>query len=226
MFPFLFAIFNDTWVLTNATGIPTGQLGITQLLPNHGGTSGQVTVRVIGSGFQSGASVKLTGSRATSRHKHNSCGRIPADHDLRSYRGRTGSRTVVVTNLDNSTVSLPSGFTVEQGGVAQFWVDIIGRDKIRIGREQTFYVSFGNRGNLDVSAVPIWIQVPRNVSIKLVSDWPPHYLDSQHRLSFRSLQRFLLCMDPSKRVWRIPIRWWLGTGPSFLFGFVRSLLIP
>ena len=59
-----------------------------------------------------------------------------------------GLRTVVITNPDNTSVTLPLAFTVEEGGVPQIWVDIVGRDKIRIGREQTYYVVVGNSGNV------------------------------------------------------------------------------
>ena len=54
-----FAIFNDTWVLTNANGL-SGALSISQTLPDHGGDGGTVTVRLVGSGFQAGATVTMS----------------------------------------------------------------------------------------------------------------------------------------------------------------------
>src|SRR5262245_33893218 len=53
--------FNDLWILTNANGIPGGGLNNEQVLPNHGGNAGAVTATIVGTGFQPGATVKLTG---------------------------------------------------------------------------------------------------------------------------------------------------------------------
>ena len=72
-----------------------------------------------------------------------------------------GLRTVVITNPDNSSISIPSGFTVEQGGAPELWVDIIGLDKIRIGREQTYYLVYGNRGNVDGLGLTLSVSFPK-----------------------------------------------------------------
>ncbi len=73
---------------------------------------------------------------------------------------------VVVTNPDGEQFTLPEGFTIEEGRAAQPWVDIIGRDTIRVGREQTFHIIYGNRGNVDAVGVPLWIAgIPKNAVI-------------------------------------------------------------
>jgi hypothetical protein len=107
----------DLWVLTSANGLVSAAVQITGLLPTNGGNSGQVSSQVIGSGFQAGATVKLTGLGAdligTSTSVLNSTyltttfnlvGTVP------------GARNLVIINPDNSSVTLVGGFTVAAGG--------------------------------------------------------------------------------------------------------------
>ena len=139
-------LLSDLWLLTAADGILTSQLGIVQSLPNHGGNAGTVTVQIIGSGFQNGATVKLIGSGTDILGNNTivlSATVLTATFDL--IGATTGVRDLVVTNPDNSSVSLPSAFTVEQGGSPNVSVDIIGRNAIRFGGKQTYYIVYGNR---------------------------------------------------------------------------------
>jgi hypothetical protein len=53
-------VANETWVLSDANGVPATQLKIDAVLPNHGG-QGAVTLQIVGGGFQQGSTVKLTG---------------------------------------------------------------------------------------------------------------------------------------------------------------------
>ncbi len=164
----------DVWVLLNADGVVPAPLGLVQSLPNIGGNAGQVTVRVIGSGFQSGASLKLTGLGPDILGTNTAVSDASVLTTTFNLRGVTpGTRTVVVTKLDDTAASLPSGFRVEQGGAPQIWVDIIGRDRVRIGRAQTFYVSYGNRGNIDAAGVPLWIQAPEALQLTPSFDVEP-----------------------------------------------------
>ena len=156
---------NDVWVLLNANGIASSQLGLVQSLPNVGGNAGQVTVRIIGSGFQSGASVKLTGVGSDILGTNTTVANASVLTTTFNLTGTTpGSRTLVVANLDNTTASLPSGFTVEQGGAPQLWVNVLGRDRTRIGGAQTFYISYGNRGNVDAFGAHLVVTFPSSLT--------------------------------------------------------------
>lgn len=160
---------NDSWILTNANGIVGSEVSVMQAIPNHGGNAGTVTAQIIGSGFQSGATVKLTGLGpiivgANTTVPNTSV--LTATFDLTG--AVTGVRDLFVTNPDGTTAIFTGGFTVEKGGAAQNWVNIVGRDKIRIGAQQIFYVMYGNRGNVDAAVVPLWVQVPSNVQISAV----------------------------------------------------------
>ena len=146
--------------LAVATPIPASQLGVQFVQPTKGGNAGVVTMQVVGNGFQSGAVLKLTGLGADILGTNTSVPNasvLTTTFDL--HGASPGVRNVVVTNPDNTSISLPAAFTVEQGGAPQLWVDIIGRDKIRIGREQTYYITYGNRGAL--TQVRISMRLPQ-----------------------------------------------------------------
>jgi hypothetical protein len=86
-------------------------------------------------------------------------------------------RTLTVTNDDNTSVSLPNGFTVERGGASDVWIDIVGRDRIRVEQAQTFYVTYGNRGTQDAYDIPVFVTIPNGVDFSiggpLVAGFPP-----------------------------------------------------
>jgi len=147
---------------------PTGHLGgksfVTKIfdsttfsveatMANRGGNSGEVSVAILGKVFRPGVTVKLKTTNqpdiaGTSLAVINSA-KMTATFDLRG--AAPGSRDVVVTAPDGSTATLRDGFTIEQGGAPQPWGQIIGRN-IRVGREQTYQIVIGNRGNVDMDA--------------------------------------------------------------------------
>jgi len=140
----------------------------TAVAPNHGGNAGSVTIQVIGGNFQPGAQLKLTGigpdivgSMATTA----SASAIAATFNLRG--AAVGPRNVVVVNPDNSTSILANTFTVEQGGTTQIWTEIVGKNLIRFGREQGFFITYGNRGNVDALGVHLTFMVPAAVASSL-----------------------------------------------------------
>jgi 6-phosphogluconolactonase (cycloisomerase 2 family) len=120
------------------------------VIPNQGGNTGNVTVQVTGSGFETGASVMLTGPGAAIVGTATSVSSSSFLTTTFTMVGAPpGPRTVVVTNPDNTLVSLPAGFTIEQGGAAVLSMEIIGRNQIRVGQSQTFYLVVSNSGNVD-----------------------------------------------------------------------------
>src|ERR1051326_3349904 len=144
------------------------------VFPNHGGNAGSVTSTIFGSGFQPAATVKLTGLGADIVGTNTTVANASVLTTTFNLSGATpGARTVVVTNADNTSVTLPGGFTVEQGGAPQIWVDIIGRDKIRIGSEQAYYIVVGNSGNLNVYDAMVFINVPSGLTVSVNNLLPP-----------------------------------------------------
>jgi hypothetical protein len=137
---------------------------VTEVVPNHGGNAGLVTVQVIGGNFQQGAQLKLTGigqDISGSVVPTVSPTVTAATFDLRN--AAVGLRNLVINNPDGSIVEEPAAFTIEDGGGPQIWVDVVGLDRIRVGRRQNTYIVVGNSGNVDAAAVPVWFSVPSDV---------------------------------------------------------------
>ncbi|HEY3742649.1 MAG TPA: hypothetical protein VGL53_22530, partial [Bryobacteraceae bacterium] len=195
---------NDVWVLLNADGIVPSSLGLVQSLPNVGGNAGQVTVLVIGSGFQNGAGIKLTGTGIEIFGANTtviSTSVLTTTFDL---TGATpGTRTVVVANPDQSSISLSSGFTIEQGGSPQISVDIIGRSALRLGAPQTFYLAVKNSGNLNASSVAASVGIAAPTSVQ-ASDADP-LLDAYSSTTVGQVQSFIIPTLAAGTTQSIPI---------------------
>jgi uncharacterized repeat protein (TIGR01451 family)/CSLREA domain-containing protein len=156
-----------TATLATAAPRPSG------ITPNRGGNTGSVRVTINGGNLDATAKVKLSrsgvpdilGADVAPGHE----GSLRATFDL---AGRAaGIYNLTVTNADGRTLNLPNAFTVESGGSANVWVELVARTRIRIAREQSFFVNYGNRGNVDAYAVPLWIAgIPRNATVKFGFD--------------------------------------------------------
>ena len=125
---------------------------ITSLSIDRGGNTGFVTVEMKGGWLDSNATVSLTRSDYED---------IIAQNVYGSANGTTLTATfnltdkepekwnLVVTNPDGRNATAPSLFIIEEGGEPEFWMEIIGREKIRAGREQTYIVRYGNSGTIN-----------------------------------------------------------------------------
>jgi len=159
-------VANETWVLSDANGIRVSQLKIDAVQPNHGG-QGTVTAQVVGGGFQSGATVKLTGLGSDIVGTNTTVPNLSIITTTFNLTGATpGARTVVITNPDNTSVILPVGFTVEQGGVPEISVQIIGRDRIRFATEQTYYLEVVNTGSIDSPPGLALLEIPSTLGFQ------------------------------------------------------------
>jgi hypothetical protein len=150
--------------------LDTHALSITAVVSNKGGNTGAVSASILGGGFRPGANVTLSADGqpdiAGRNPKLVDASSLTATFDL---SGATpGKRDVVVTLPDGSAATLRDGFTVEDGGGARVWVDVIGRDAIRVGRPQAFNIVYGNTGNIDAVGVPLWIGgIPSDADVDL-----------------------------------------------------------
>ena len=85
----------------------------------------------------------------------NLIGRAPGVYDVR-------------VRQQAATVTLDHALTIEEGGGPQVWVDLVGRDTIRIGRAYKYEVTYGNKGNVDAVSGLVFISgVPRNAQVEL-----------------------------------------------------------
>jgi uncharacterized repeat protein (TIGR01451 family) len=136
--------------------------------PTSGGNTGTVTITIVGENFDPHAEVRLrkageadivaTGVSVSSDGTH-----LTATFDLHGTQpggAHPGQYDVVVTNPDGQTTTLPAGFEVVQGGGAKLWVEIVGRDEVRAGRETVYEIRYGNSGNTDIVDAVVGIEFP------------------------------------------------------------------
>ena len=141
---------------------------VTEVLPDQGGNAGTVTVQILGGDLQAGAQVKLTGlgpdiagtviTTATT---------AVATVRFNLQGAAVGARNVVVTNPDNTSVTLPEAFMIVQGGTPQLSASIVGFNAIWIGRAQAFLISYRNSGNVDALGTHLIVTFPTSVASSL-----------------------------------------------------------
>lgn len=157
--------FNDSWILAGANGVTSAQVAVSQLFPNHGGNAGSITVQVIGSGFQGGATVKLTGFGSDIIATNVTVPNTSVLTAMFSLSGvAPGPGNVVVTNPDGTAATMVGGFTVESGGASKISVSILGRNALRLAFPQTFYLVLNDSGNLDASSFAASVGILATVS--------------------------------------------------------------
>jgi Concanavalin A-like lectin/glucanases superfamily len=136
-----------------------------RIVPDHGGDTGTVTARIFGNGFQEGATVKLLRDGQPDivgrSVRVDDSSTIVTTFDLVGVE--RGSWDVVVTNPDGVAFTVPGGFTVEAGLVPGLWVDVLGLNAIRRGRQQTFYIISGNNSNTDAYDNLLEIRIPSEI---------------------------------------------------------------
>jgi hypothetical protein len=147
---------------------------ISSLTPSIGGNTGTVTMSILGAGFHSGATVRLEGATT-----------VPAVTVVVGYLGSTigatfdltsapvGAYAVVITNPGGSTTSMPNAFLVQQGGAPSLSLSIVGLDVMRPSIPYEYDVVYHNTGNVDAYLVPVWIEVPGNLSWKIIPELAP-----------------------------------------------------
>ncbi len=163
----------QTIAINGSTLTTIASPSITSISPDKGGNAGNVTVTIKGNYLDPKAEVKLVkGSEeiiATGVSGSNNGNSINATFDL---VGKTpGISDLVVTNPGSGTVISSNAFTIEEGGEAKLWVDIVGRDTIRVGREQTYWIRYGNSGNINAIYPYIVLMFPKDVEYKIVGDF-------------------------------------------------------
>jgi len=147
-------------------------VSLSAVLPKRAGNTSSIQASLVlirGNGFVSGAKVKLTRTGQTdivgNPVTFDGSSELVTNLDL---KGRaTGTWDVVVTNPDGTTATLPGGFTIEEGGAPQLWSDVIGRPVLRPGFPGTFYLYYGNRGNVDAVGVSLVLAIPSNLDFGL-----------------------------------------------------------
>jgi hypothetical protein len=136
---------------------------ITDFTPVNGGTHGPVTVMVKGGCFDPDASVCLTRPDhaavcASAVNGADDGHTLTATFNLSATD--PGEWTLAVTNPGLPAATAPMPFAVETGGEPQLWAEIVGREQLRVGRWQTYFVRYGNSGTVDTHDVLLLLTIP------------------------------------------------------------------
>jgi len=143
-------------------------LTISSIQPREGGNGGSLIAVVHGSGFQSGATVKLVrNGQADIEGTPASIGEggqiALTTFDLAGKA--LGAWDVVVTNPDATTATSGGVFEVATPRAPDLWIDIIGRHVARAGRPARYLLLYGNRGNTDAFAVPLLFGAAESLTV-------------------------------------------------------------
>jgi hypothetical protein len=162
--------YGDAFVTKIAETTAPASLSLSALQPDRGSNTGFVTVTLHGTAFANGATVKLVAAGqpdiSATIAKVNQSGTVArARFNLDGQA--MGKRDVVIVNPDNTSSTRVAAFNIEAGGAPQIWVDILGRSALRPSQSQTYYIAYGNRGNVDVALLPIFIAMSKNAEYEL-----------------------------------------------------------
>jgi hypothetical protein len=146
---------------------------ITNFTPDKGGTAGPVTVNINGQCLDAQSTVYLarngyTNVTATLIAGADDRRRLTATFSLSG--AEPGNWNLVVTNQTAQSVTASTPFTVESGGENNLWLRLSGRGQLRVGRWQTYIVTIGNSGAIDVPAANVYLWFPSSASAKLYRD--------------------------------------------------------
>ncbi|MEP6569512.1 MAG: hypothetical protein ABJC10_07030 [Acidobacteriota bacterium] len=144
-------------------GPPAAAFFLSSITPNTGGDGGSVTSTVYGTSIRSAATVRLTrtgqadivGSNTSVAANGLS---ITTTFDLTGKA--LGLWNVVVTNPGNTTATLAAAFTIEKSQGDKVWVDLVGRYTMRSNLTQTFYIVYGNSGDVDSPPTRFLVYIP------------------------------------------------------------------
>ena len=149
---------------------------ISSFTPAQGGTSMPVTVHLSGQCLDQATSVCLTGvdpnGVCAQEVSPEDDGRsLSATFDLSS--AAPGDWSLQVSTSKAQTAVAPELFTVRSGGETDLWVEITGREQFRLGRTQTYHVSYGNKGLVDAYDVLLHVKVPGSAEVSVDLPHPP-----------------------------------------------------
>ena len=160
--------YNDSLASVVAVVADTTGPTIFGVSPDHGGNAGTVSVTIGGYGFESGIESKLARSGYQDiipfAVTFVDSSTVIATFDLSGRQ--LGNWDVTVTNPGGKSFTFSDGFTIE-AETTNLWAEIVGRLQLRVGREATYLVRFGNSGNVDVGTAWILLWIPSGVDYRV-----------------------------------------------------------
>ncbi|MGM0407212.1 MAG: T9SS type A sorting domain-containing protein, partial [Bacteroidota bacterium] len=147
---------------------------ITSLSTYEGGKSDIVTITIVGSGLDSLSTVYLIRDGYMDVPADSIIGNSSKKNLIAVFNLSTtdlGEWSLKVLNPDGQVATSAKKFNVISENNKELWINIIGRNKIRIGRWQNYIISFGNNGTVDAGGV-ITLQVPNGIHCKIYYGQP------------------------------------------------------
>ncbi|HEX3743418.1 MAG TPA: SBBP repeat-containing protein [Bryobacteraceae bacterium] len=192
----------------------SGALGV--VTPASVGNTGDTTITVSGTGFQSGATCSLvqgaTTVTASSVMVASDGSSISCSFALNG--AAAGSYDVDVTNPGAGPLISKNALMVTGGGRPQVWSNITGRSFFRFNVPSTFYITYGNSGTVDAYFTEIWVSFPSHLSYQVVGTVyptlgnsedqnPPAIVDPTTNTTFLG---FLIPLLPPGSSYTLPIQ--------------------
>lgn len=174
-----------------------GRLRISSISPDRGGDGGTISVTIRGELFQQNAQVNLVKEDQLiigENTKINEAGTvITTSFNLTDQE--QGFWDLMVINPDSSLVTSKNGFTIEET-IERLWVDILGRDQIRVGSEATFMIPYGNSGNVTEEYPWLVIYFPATINYKMDIPWAIPHLEDNATYDPESIKLILIDLTP------------------------------
>ncbi|MBM2815413.1 MAG: hypothetical protein HW421_2175 [Ignavibacteria bacterium] len=147
--------------------------GLREVIANKGGNTGYVTVYLYGGGFRDTAKVWL--EKNNTKYLDAELVRLSRLDALEArfnlFGKETGVYDIFVKLPFGDIFKLTQAFTIEQGKVAEPYINFTGRDKILFGRWQTYSINIGNNSNTDALGVPVYflVTLAKDIEIDFVN---------------------------------------------------------
>jgi hypothetical protein len=158
---------SETSTFTISANYPS--FSLSSITPTKGGNSGTVTIRFRGAGFTPETTAKLICSEGQEIIPENTnfanSTDMSATFDLTNKT--PGACDVVLSKPGEEDIQITDGFTIEQGGEAKLWVEIVGPDAVRVGRISTFIIRYGNLGNVNADYPALIIGLSKDINYEI-----------------------------------------------------------
>jgi WD40 repeat protein len=149
------------------------------VFPNHGGNTGNVTVKIVTEPnfpIVNDTTVKLTADGQPDIMPISTTVDTNTNYVMSATFALNGAplgkRDVVITLPSGETRAYPQSFTIEQGVAPNLTTQVVGRSQIRGGAWTTYSVLVQNTGNVDASNAEVRIQFPKYFDWILASGEP------------------------------------------------------
>lgn len=178
---------SGTWTHSIKRSFTVAQPLFSNIHPRGGGNIGQMSFTLNGRGFTDSSSVTFIPTRAGLPTI------IVPDSLLWTKDGVLLGGVIDLEGKDtgvyhvdvrlggrgDTTLRLIRGFTIEKGIVPEVRAEIVGPDVIRLNSWTPYTIVLANNGNIDASAVPLYITIPHGADVKFGFQIQPSELQNE-----------------------------------------------